>query len=188
MRKTLLIAALSLGSISAQAQKIEIGLNGGMMLHKSDGKNFAGDPAVTRLKRDAIGSCGNLKAGIAIKKWQAGIGVEKYRTDVQFNRPSYRYDSDRSNMKSLSPYVFGNRLFKLPNSVAYAGINAGMCMGTAFTETDVTDLFIEAKYRGFTAGVQAGYTFYFTKHLGVNAEIGARYQKNEIYGPVSHTL
>lgn len=138
MRKAILTSIVALMCLSATAQKIEIGLNGGMMLHSSSGKNFSNNATVmNQLKRDPIGSYGSAKASVILKNWQAGIGFEKYRTEIQYNKIRYNFDSDRSTLKSISPYVFGNRLFKLPKSYVYAGVNAGLCLGKAYTETDV---------------------------------------------------
>ena len=183
MRKTLLIAALSLGCIAAQAQKIEIGLNGGMVLHKASGKGFSGPPSAGPtvngdLMRSPIGSYGSAKVSVILKNWQAGIGIDKFRTEIRLNYPLPLSLRNGDPMHyNLTPYLFGNRLFRLPKSFAYAGINGGICNGKSITPTDVSSINLEARYSGFFGGVQAGYTFYFIKHFGVNAELGARYQQ-----------
>jgi hypothetical protein len=169
MKRIITASLLLAGSLTVSAQKIELGLNGGVTPYvyaDQTFKNFNGTV------KQEMGYYASLRVALNLMGWQLGAAVDKFQTGVTQTSGI----STNTKFNSLTPYLFVNKIFKLPKSYIYAGLNGGMNIGTA--ETDITTLGVtipEIDYSGYNGGVQAGYTINFFKGLGANIEAGARY-------------
>lgn len=169
MKKTLLLAFIALGVVSAKAQKIELGLNGGVAPYiYADGsfKDFNGTV------KKQMGYYGSFRVALSLVGWQIGAAADKYQMSVT---SSSLIASVTTKYNNLTPYLFLNKMFKLPKSYIYAGINAGMNFGEAKNTGVGAVVLPTADYSGYNGGVQAGFTLNLIKGLGANIEAGARY-------------
>ena len=181
MKKALMIGAFTLVSIAGKAQKLELGLSGGLSFCK-DGN--------TTQRPDYYGS---FRGAIDLSKWQAGAGIDFLRTGYSLKTVTLSKEPEVISLRRITydytcPNVFVNRIFGRKNSYLYAGLNAGWSFVQRENYDWVTLDKSTTKYAAFLGGIQAGYTVYAGKHLGLNAEAGARwldYRSGVFLFPVS---
>ena len=182
MKNSLLIALLGVTSLPATAQKIELGINGGIMgfIPKSE---FVSGESIP-------GHYANCRIALNILKWQVGVGIDKYQTTTRYySTGAQANETETYKHSSFAPQLFANRVIKLPKSYLYGGINAGINITKQYYSyeeiTRDANYIPRDPYRAparwlphrASFGVQAGYTVLLGKHFGVNAEAGARYMR-----------
>lgn len=175
MKKTIITALLMIAGFSSYAQKIELGLNGGLAPYiwaDNTFKNYGGS------KKDKPGYYGSFKASVRLIGWQVGVSADLFKTSVEATNTVITTNDFKNESKysNFTPCLFVNKLFKLPKSYLYAGVNGGLTMGSS--DTKVSGIFnytSTAKHSGYNFGMQLGYTVNIAKGLGANAEAGARY-------------
>ncbi|HYD23101.1 MAG TPA: hypothetical protein VEB40_16570 [Flavipsychrobacter sp.] len=168
MKKAFIISVFAFMSIAGKAQKLELGLNGGLSFCK-DGK--------TTQRPDYYSS---LRVAVDLARWQAGAGIDFLRAGYSIKSVALSAEPEVISLQRITydytcPNVFVNRIFGKKNSYLYGGVNAGW----SFVEKENYDRITldksTTKYGAFLGGIQAGYTVYANKHLGMNAEAGARW-------------
>jgi hypothetical protein len=175
MKKALLLALVMMGGICAKAQKIELGLNGGLAPYI-----WADNSLKTGVSRkNQPGYYASARVSFMMVGFQVGVGADMFQTgaksSVTDTTGTYKNTSKYS---TLTPYLFLNKIFRLPKSYIYAGLNAGYNTGTVKSESSAPLVPLaksSAKYSGFNGGVQLGFTLNLAKGLGANAEAGAKY-------------
>jgi hypothetical protein len=180
MKKLLLVSAVACCTIAANAQKIEVGLNGGALPFTTIGKYAPAD-------KETPGYYAGARMSVRTGSWQIGSGVDHFgRSSESTTNNEYVSSVTRRKYNTVAPYLFLNRVVQLSNSYLYAGINAGMNI-TKFTKNgeeisktnDVGNcgfgMNYETRNLGFNGGVQAGYTMRVYKGFSANVEAGARY-------------
>lgn len=178
MKKTLLLALIALSGINSKAQKIELGLNGGLAPYiwaDNTFKNYGGS------KKDQPGYYGSARVSLTLIGFQFGVGFDMFQTGVKTRimQPIGEF-KNTTKYSTLTPYLFLNKIFRLPKSYIYAGINGGYNTGTSKGEISAPFMSVtktNATYSGFTGGAQLGFTLNLAKGLGVNAEAAAKYIK-----------
>ena len=177
MKKALLLALIAASCISAKAQKIELGLNGGLAPYiwaDNTFKNYGGS------KKNQPGYYGSFRVSLTLVGFQFGLGADMFQTGVKTVDTNTFIGNITTTTKynSLTPYLFLNKIFRLPKSYIYAGISGGYNTGTAKSQLSSSLISlpnVNTKYSGLNAGMQLGYTLNLAKGLGVNAEAGAKY-------------
>lgn len=169
MKKVLLLGMIVLGCVSTRAQKLELGLNLGVTPFIYTDGSF-NSTAVTVKKQ--MGYYGSLRIALMMAGWQVGAAVDNYQMGVSSATIGA---SVKTKYNNLTPYLFLNKIFRLPKSYVYAGINAGMNFGAAKNSAVGTLVLPVADYSGYNGGAQAGFTLNLAKGLGANIEAGARY-------------
>ncbi len=169
MKKTLFIAVLMVSSIASKAQKLELGLNGGVAPYIYADNSFKSFNGTVKKQ---MGYYGSFRVALMLAGWQLGAAVDNYQMGVS---SAIMGASVKTKYNNLTPYLFLNKMFKLPKSYIYAGINAGMNFGAAKNTGVNTTVLPVADYSGYNGGVQAGFTLNLAKGLGANIEAGARY-------------
>ncbi len=176
MKKIIIIALVLGNSLTVSAQKIELGLNGGLAPYiwaDNTFKNYGGS------KKNNPGYYGSLRVSFMMVGWQVGAGVDIFQTGVTASKTdSIATFKNTTKYRTLTPYLFLNKIFRLPKSYIYAGINGGYNTGNADTKIEwIVNSTYSAKYSGFAGGAQLGFTLNLAKGLGANAEAGAKYVK-----------
>lgn len=165
MKNLVLIAIATALSLQANAQKIELGAN--------VGGNFSCSPPVNNFSPDI-----SIKAAYNINKHlQAGISssVHSQAYEITYdmswweNYPRFRYTPGSVAVNSIKAFV--NAKQQVGKTILYAGLSGGYVMALHRREYYIN----ERPGNGYTVGAQAGATFYVTKKLGINAELGANY-------------
>jgi hypothetical protein len=167
MKNIVLIALLSLGFTTGNAQKLSLGLNGGMALFLN------AKPVLSLYKREPS-YYGSGRVSLFLLKWQIGAAFDMHQVGVNTSNAGY---TDVTKFNSMVPTVFINKIFSLPKSYLYIGLNGGMNFGTADNKSTISGAFTTSsnEYSGYVGGVQAGYTIRLIGGLAANAEAGARY-------------
>jgi hypothetical protein len=177
MKKALLLALIAICGVGAKAQKIELGLNGGLAPYiwaDNTFKNYGGS------KKNQPGYYGSFRVSLTLVGFQFGLGADMFQTGVKTSEVDTFFGTINTTVKynSLTPYLFLNKIFRLPKSYIYAGISGGYNTGTAKAQVSsplISLAGINTKYSGFNAGMQLGFTLNLAKGLGANAEAGAKY-------------
>ena len=179
MKKSLLIAALALNTLPANAQTLQLSLNAGVT-------PFLVTDGFTSNAPKSPGYYGSARASLNTGKWQVGIGVDKFQTRQHTSDLYWDY-KHINNFNSLQ--LFTNRKINLPKSYLYAGLHAGVYFGNNVSKPNRNGYDPDYSpwcgtgwgwdYRGpskgILGGIQAGYSYHLTKNIGVNAEAMARY-------------
>lgn len=160
MKKIIIIVLVLGSSFTTSAQKIEVGINGGVMPYFETTMSPTTETSPYASVRGALNSRG----------WQAGLGVEHFQLQTTFTSNAESVDHLHN---SYGMAIFGNKLFRLPKSYIYTGINGGYNSGRTTRNQNLVP------HTGFNLGLQAGYTLNIAKGFGINAEVAARY--NRVY-------
>lgn len=178
MKKTLLLALIALAGISAKAQKIELGLNGGLAPYiwaDNTFKNYGGS------SKNQPGYYGSARVSLTLVGFQFGVGFDMFQTGVKTSIMQFFGEfKNTTKYNTLTPYLFVNKIFRLPKSYIYAGLSGGYNSGTAKTESTAPLIGTTKnnnKYSGFSGGAQLGFTLNLAKGIGANAEAGAKYMQ-----------
>jgi hypothetical protein len=176
MRKLILFCFLIL-SFSSSAQRIIVGLNGGVLYNTApEGTTVSGVKRYGSLKIGTEVKSVMLNVGADIGSLSAGTNIEyidSASSKVQFVH--YTYEFARN---FVMPNISVNVKFPLPKSNAYFGGNAGYIIGKAVYMEQVSPFIITKRTEptsGASVGAQAGYTFEATEKFGINVEAAARY-------------
>ena len=183
MKKILLLALLT-PAISV-AQKLEFGINGGMTAHTAPSHSYG------KVHND-IGYYAGARAAFSFLGFQAGIGVDAIKmtgTREQILGPTMELNIADP---AITPHLFINKKISLPKSYLYFGLSAGYTFvnyksNKAFLDTRGHIADIDSKGSGFMGGLQLGYVFLLTSHLGINAEAAARYYNYSPHDPATST-
>jgi hypothetical protein len=170
MKNIVLVALLSLGFTTGNAQKLSIGLNGGMALFLYTNTG----PTASFQYGQENGYYGSGRVSLFLLKWQIGAAFDMHQVAVR----SRNFGNDiQTKFNSMVPTVFINKIFSLPKSYIYAGLNGGMNFGTADNKSTISGVTATTsnEYSGYVGGVQVGYTIRLIGGLAANAEAGARY-------------
>ncbi len=175
MKEIIAIALIVLSSLTASAQKIELGLNGGITPYRWADHTFKylqnASGASDLFKKD-IGYYSSFRVALNLHGWQFGAAVDKFQ--VGLTGPFIGAGPDQIIFNNHTPYLFVNKLFRLPKSYFYAGVNGGFnFIKSVFTSGGKTTA--TGNHTGYNGGVQAGYTLSLVKGISANAEVGARY-------------
>ncbi len=195
MRFTLL-SILLLAATGINAQNFEVGVNAGMAVEYHNlGKNEAN----TNYSAYAIDAIYTRKA------WQYGIDLG-YRTHV-FSGVSTFLDMPIDNGGSVFvtkvPFhmedreiplkIFMNRQKSLGKFIVYGGLSMGYC---SFHDKATLNWYGKDMSQYYDnnfalVGLQAGATWFATKHIGINAEVAGAYNftfANVLRGDMSYPL
>lgn len=123
----------------------------------------------------------------ADKGWWIGAGVDAFSTTFRVT-DGVNYIGKpiitEATYNSIAPYLFLNKHIRSGKNTIYAGASAGICPGWYRSEYidhppplygSWNDVKRANGYNGIYAGLQGGYTYNVTKHLGINAEAGAKF-------------
>ncbi len=163
------------GCLNVSAQRIELGLNGGITPYRWADYTFKilnnHQNAKDLIKKNA-GYYGSFRVALNLGNWQFGAAIDKFR--VGLSGPFIGVGPDKIIYNNNTPYLFVNKLFRLPKSYLYAGLNGGInFVNTAFVTAGKTTA--TGDHTGYNGGVQAGYTLSLVRDISANAEVGARY-------------
>ena len=183
---TLFITALLI-TVSASAQKFEIGINGGLAFNSL--LRGAPQPSNTG-NTPATAPAISIKGSYLHKKWQYGLSVD-YRhaylqeavpvmevtwgTNGTF-APGSGFILMHQTFECIPVTAFVNRRFTYRRIEWYTGLSAGYTLihpGSKLFGSDEQHTDID--HHGYTAALQGGATFFITKHIGINAEAAASY-------------
>jgi hypothetical protein len=167
---------------------MEIGFNGGITPFVTVGNEYLRNKAKESMPQKYISAKFSFHAD---KGWWIGFGVDAYSitfsvTDgVNYMNMSI---TSRYTYNTIAPYLFLNKYIKSGNNTIYAGASAGLCPGwykSKYTNTISNNPYSYSTgddianrpttYNGVYIGIQAGYIYNVTKHLGINAEAGAKF-------------
>ena len=192
--KTILIIIAFFGAALANAQKYELALSGGVnyttevrnLIPKTDLYNQRGTP----LLYPATISLKLLKNH---KKWQNGLSIDKSEAEykhskgfIDFNSHNgigngwlnIVYEVDLVSRSYYYPVKFLlNRKFGTGKYEDYAGLSAGYIFipNSGNGNIELLMPFNKNHYYGLISGLQVGSTRYFTRHIGMNAELDMNY-------------
>lgn len=189
--KGCIIAALAvLASSSLFAQKNELSLSGGMSFTTAPAISATYDSYNSSVSSAPASSIATFRVARNIRKWRVGAEAGYTHIDYRFHGSGYylingvlvalprKTMTGKLGQPAIPLRLSVDRKFNFGNVQIYAGANAGMVL--------LHDVFIPpaendpAPYSivngsGYTVGVQAGSTWYFTKKFGLNAELQANY-------------
>ena len=179
-----------LGTTATQAQKFEIGVNGGIGFNTKP--DITAEHTFFSSPNDHSGftPVASVKAMWNHNKWQYGV-------EAGFRELSYKPNNDfgplfviGGSYESLSPTpqvfiskaafpikAFANRKFAGRHFESYVGISAGYVLATQCEDPNALaeKYFDKVNGNGFSVGVHGGTTWFFSKRMGLNAELGADY-------------
>lgn len=163
------------GSLNVSAQKLELGLNGGITPYRWADYTFKilnNHPNAKDLFKKDAGYYSSFRVALNLRGWQLGAALDKFR--VGLSGPFISAGTDKLTFNNHTPYLFVNKLFRLPKSYIYVGVNGGInFVNSAFTPAGKTSA--TGNHTGYNGGLQAGYTISLVKGVSANAEVGARY-------------
>jgi len=185
------IACITIGT--SYAQKWEIGLNGGIAWNT---KPTINEIIANNYKSSSdCNAIGTLKLIYNFKKWQTGISVSA--TQINYLLGYDVWLDPTSNISSpifdtwvlynigkpLIPITFLiNRRYKFNKLEPYFGLSAGLVFARTDHKYTLSPAYNQEHFfysstnsNGFTTGLQIGSTYYFKKHIGINAELSANY-------------
>lgn len=163
------------GCLNVSAQRIELGLNGGITPYRwADNtlkylKSLSGPNDV--VEKDA-GYYSSFRVALNLRGWQFGAAIDKFR--IGLTAPFFGSNADQLIFNNHTPYLFANKLVRLPKSYIYAGVNGGLNFADVLIKTGGKSM-SGKNYSGYNGGVQAGFTASLVKGLSANVEAGARY-------------
>ncbi len=189
MKRTLIVLALFVATC-VNAQKYELGFNGGIN-YTTTVQDLQSYPKISGQSATPLSNPLTLSLKLLKnhKNWQYGLSIERseaeYRTFEYSDILPFYYWPNQPNPYSLrvvsaSYYpvkMLVNRKFKTGNYESYAGLSAGYVFLPPITYANKEQAmpFNKDHYYGLTGGLQVGTTRYFTRHIGVNAELDANY-------------
>ena len=187
MKKILLSAMTICGAMMLHAQQLEVGVNGG--------KGFNSKPSFTSESNYAVYSqpqkhsvwsdVGSVKLLMNHQKWQ--FGAELGTRQLSYQRTAYAFIIlPEAKMPYQTIYIskaaytakgFANRKVTTGKFESYAGVSVGYVLATKNEDALALaeEYYDHVNGNGFAAGAQLGTTYFVTKHLGINAEVGADY-------------
>jgi hypothetical protein len=182
MKNLLLLLAFAT-ALTTQAQKFDVGVNGGLNVYagfKSNGFSFNNKLA----NADVFATC-NISAAYKYKRWKVGIATDFYQMGY-FKSFVAEFDWGGSSLSSpgglrffIPARLFVNRSFFWKGNVeSYIGLSAGTILNPV-RQNDVLspNRMIRSGHlvTGFCGGAQVGYTNWFGKHLGLGHELNINY-------------
>jgi hypothetical protein len=185
--KQLLLSLSMLAAIATQAQKLEVGVNAGMGFNSKPSFTSESNYAVYSQpqKHSLWSDVGSVKLLMNYGKWQ--FGAELGYRQLSYQRTAYGFVIlPEAKMPFQTIYIskaaytakaFANRKVTTGKFESYAGVSAGYVLATKNEDAlALADQYYDhVNGNGFTAGAQLGTTYFLTKHLGFNAEVGADY-------------
>lgn len=188
MKPILLFLFLSVAT-TGFAQKLELGISGGAvwnttpLINDIHSNNYRSSGAQNNF--------GSLKLMYNFKKWQVGIAISQTQLSYQLGYSVWMEQSGSNILNYWQSYnvgkplipatVFVNRKYAFKKNEPYWGISAGYVYART-EENTLNPTYNEEHFftsadrgNGFTTGLQIGNTYYFKKHIGINAELSANY-------------
>jgi hypothetical protein len=169
-----MLLCLLLLPLLSVAQKYEIGLNGGV----APNSIFHVNTAYTEpLKPNAALTNFSAKFAFNHKCWQLGLAIdyrklrENYIDWRLFPGPGWSDNNVSQTITKAPVILFANRKLTLGRIESYAGLSAGYVLG----HLDYFAPFDNSNGGGYAIGAQAGASWFVTKHVGINAEVGVDY-------------
>jgi len=170
--------------VTAFSQLVDLSLNGGVCFHKISDNGFA-----SNTPRNSF--IGTFKAAVKHRKTEVGIGIE----EQHITETTFGYTNELAK-PLITPYIFINRLVKIPKCYLYAGIMAGLAIANVGEEkiniykihTPPSQDMIYQVTTGYTMGVQAGFVYNVVKRLGVGIEAAFRYVDIPAQSPYNYSI
>lgn len=198
MKKLITIALLAPLAAFGQTKHTsswEVGLNAGISSNPAGEDNFTGSLGTSTRT--------NFASIISIAKDfnHFQIGLEVCPTNLSYNFKTYDYVNNNPvigthkaiiSNPAIPVYVFGNYEISIGKSKIYAGAAVGYFISST-TYKDRETVYARPK-NSFAGGVQAGYEYFITKRIAIDAEVDYRYvfqagtfptPKNLYYYPVT---
>ena len=186
MKKSFLAILLSALAATASAQNFEFGLNGGLAnytVHNVyEGSSYQD---FNHFQSSIVSTVMSLQAMYLFKNYQVGIAIESntlsyksiVRPDIPIGFelfPVFQYTDHQTPVK-----LFINRVFKFKKLEAYGGLSAEYI----FTKNQSKIIAPPSPANEQTTqnttrlagALQAGATYFITKHIGINAEVAGEY-------------
>jgi len=179
--KSILFCIGMMSTASLFAQKVEIGLNGGIGFNTNPNITADGHYSFPDGKSSRISPVAAVKAMLNRNKWQYGIQVDYRKLSYQA-LPLFAFGGVSEPAHTATVYIskaaipfkaFINRKITYGRLETYAGISAGCWLATKCEDPEalLPDYFDHVNGNGFSVGLQGGGTYYITKRMGVNAEV-----------------
>lgn len=195
MRNIILIMFVFV-TTSLFAQKFEIGVNGGIGYNTTPAISETYTSVNSSAQAPPASVAGMLKLAYNYKKWQFGIeagyinltykfwGKQYYIINSQIVELYNQPEKGTLGNPAIPVKLFTDRKIVFKHSEIYGGISAGYVLLTnGFIPPAEFNQVVPSKHgNGFTAGIQAGATYFVTKHIGINAEFQGNYMALSLDG------
>ncbi|MBL7719941.1 MAG: hypothetical protein JNL72_13975 [Flavipsychrobacter sp.] len=168
--KKILLSLLTLFPFALYAQKLDIGLHAGPTIHGPESWTV---PLGMEYKFP-IGYTAGVSTMLNLGKWQTGIVIDAISLPTMENYLNYVIDFNRP---TVAFRAIGNRKLGGNSRYLYAGLTLGYI--TANLSMPSLDhygkpLHYKDNADGTIVGLQAGYVWQLSDHLGVNMEVSPR--------------
>jgi len=186
MRSLFLFLFAFSGTIAAFGQNFQIGLNGGIGYNTAPGIISESSIAPVSQKHSDVSSLAAIKAMLDHNKWQYGIQAANMQLSYKAHEngvfmPGTGYPISTTSVfiskEAIPVKLFVNRKIAFQHLETYAGISAGYVLAKDCQDPAALaeEYYNHVNGNGFSAGLQIGGTYFITKRIGVNAEIGGDY-------------
>lgn len=178
MKKIALIIAAILSLGIAKAQKLELGVHGGVGFNTVP-KNST-DSVIPPSSSTVLSYVVSIKAFTNVGKWQVGAGIDLQKIARKTKTTKYIFANPASPI-----YLMVNRKFRETYSgYIYAGADIGLMFANSSAHTQYANNNIsvaEVVYfepgNGYTAGVHFGGTLNLGNRFDLTGEVGGKYTK-----------
>jgi hypothetical protein len=178
MKKIILIITFILGCGMTQAQRLELGLHGGVGFNTVP-KNST-DSVIPPSSSTVLSYVVSIKAFTNVGNWQVGAGIDLQK--IARKTPATKYIF--ANPASPIYLLLNRRFFVTYKGYVYAGADIGLMFANSsdhakFSNGNLAtaDVVYFEQGNGYTAGAHVGGTLNLSNRFDLTGEIGGKYTK-----------